>query len=99
MVQSVTRAIRSLFPATDAAPKSKGPGYLVIPHEVRASVEGDHLVFLHIGQGVVYKSNSTGTRIWRGLMEQKPAEAIAEQLSREFGVPRDQVERHVTNFV
>jgi hypothetical protein len=87
-----------LFGRTDKN-SGHGPEVLIVPSEVRASVEGDNLVFLHIGKGLVYKSNSTGSRIWRGLMARQPLRLIAEQLSREYGVPQEQVERHVTDFV
>jgi len=84
--------------APDRAGKGATSG-LIVPPEVRASLQGDSLVFLHVGKGLVYKSNSTGTRIWRGLMDRQAPRAIAEQISKEYGVPPEQVEQHVHAFV
>ncbi len=100
MLRISGRSVRSvLFGKRAGRSSADGPEVLIVPSEVRASVEGDNLVFLHIGKGLVYKSNLTGTRIWKGLMNRQPPRLIAEQLSKEYGVPQEQVERHVTDFV
>jgi hypothetical protein len=100
MLRILGRSVRSvLFGRRADRSSGNGPEVLIVPSGVRASLEGDNLVFLHIGKGLVYKSNLTGTRIWRGLMKRQPPRLIAEQLSKEYGVPQEQVERHVTDFV
>jgi hypothetical protein len=70
-----------------------------VSSEVRSVVEGGNLVLLHIGKGFMFKSNATGARIWQGLLDRRPRRRIAEELSLEFGVPKDIVERDVDDFI
>ena len=70
-----------------------------VSSEVRSVVEDGNLVLLHMGKGFMFKSNPTGARIWQGLLERRPRRRIAEELSLEFGVPREVVERDVDVFI
>jgi hypothetical protein len=70
-----------------------------LPADVRASIEEDGVVFLHIGDGKMFRTNATGRRIWQLLLEQRPVNAIAEQLSAEYGVPSGKIERDARLFV
>jgi len=70
-----------------------------VSSDVRSVVEGGNLVLLHIGKGFMFRSNPTGARIWQGLVDRRPRRRIAEELSLEFGVPREVVERDVDEFI
>src|SRR5258705_116420 len=70
-----------------------------LPADVRASIEEDGVVFLHIGDGKLFRTNATGRRIWQLLLEQRPVNTIAEQLSVEYGVPSARIERDARVFV
>ena len=54
--------------------------------EIRLSAHGDGLVILHIPSGRVFVCNSTGCRIWNGVAKGSTADAVSEEISREFGV-------------
>jgi hypothetical protein len=56
-------------------------------------------VFLHVRRGGVFKSNRIGARIWKGLLDHESLEGIAAQISREYAVPRKQVEQDTTRFL
>jgi hypothetical protein len=72
---------------------------LAIASEVRASAHLDGLVLLHIPSGRVFLCNRTGARIWKGLSNGLNSDAIAEQISRDYGVPRYLVEQHTASFL
>jgi len=62
-------------------------------------IEGDGLVVLHIGRGFLFRANATGARVWRGLAGNRPRRLIARDLSLEFGVPQEVVEKDIDEFV
>src|SRR5438105_1599356 len=70
-----------------------------ISPDARASVRQDGVVFLHVGSGSVFTSNRIGARIWRGLLEQEGLDSIAAEVSREYAVPREQVEQDAAGFI
>jgi len=70
-----------------------------ISPDARASVRPDGVVFLHVGSGSVFKSNAIGARIWQGLLEREAVDTIAADISREYTVPREQVERDAAGFI
>ena len=76
-------------------------GLLAISPQTRASLHGDGLVLLHTGKskGLVFTSNRTGAQIWQGVASGQSPQAIAAQLSIEYGVPRAQVEDDTTAFL
>ena len=80
-------------------PTALEDGPLAIVPEVRASTHLDGLVLLHIPSGRVFLCNRTGARIWKGLSRGLNSDAIAEEISREYGVALDQVVRHTTMFL
>ena len=56
--------------------------------EAAASFPDDGVVSLHTGQGSLFSANRTGARIWRGVEQQLPLEAIAKGISDEYqGAP------------
>jgi Coenzyme PQQ synthesis protein D (PqqD) len=58
--------------------------------DVRASVHDDGRVFL---------CNQTGSRIWQGVVAGLSAEAISEEISRDWGVGCERVRRHTSAFI
>src|SRR5258707_2725286 len=70
-----------------------------ISPDARASVQADGVVFLHLGSGSVFRSNRIGARIWRGLLEREDMDSLAAHISREYAVPRDQVDQDAAGFI
>ena len=96
--RKIRRCLARLFERTEAVAGSSTDGPAV-SSEVRSTVEGGNLVLLHMKKGLLFKSNRTGARIWQGLQDRRPLLRIAEELSREFGVPPDVVKRDVDGFI
>ena len=67
--------------------------------EVGASVHDTGIVFFHAGSGSLYSSNGSGARIWRGIEQQLPLEAIAGEISDEFQIGDSSAREHVARFV
>jgi hypothetical protein len=79
--------------------RSIGQGSLVAAREVRASVHDEGLALLDISTGKVFLCNETGSLIWQGITAGLSAEAICEEISREFGVAADLVLRQTSAFI
>jgi len=88
-----------MFRRLDRAPKEAGGGEPAVSSEVRSVVDGGSLVLLHVGKGLVFKSNPTGALIWQGLVDRRSPRRIAAELSREFAVPQEVVENDVKQFI
>ena len=72
----------------------------IIPSsEVRASVQQDGVVFLHLRSGIVFRSNRIGAAIWKGLGSRQDLAAIALEIGREYGIPAEQAARDAAGFV
>lgn len=67
--------------------------------EVAASIHDTGIVILHTGSGSLYSSNGSGARIWRGIEQQLPLEAIAGEISNEFQIAGPVAREHVYRFV
>jgi hypothetical protein len=67
--------------------------------DVRASLQGDGVVFLHTQNGVVFRSNRVGAAIWKGLSDRKAIASIAEEIGREHGIPFQQAAEDASRFV
>ena len=67
--------------------------------DVRASVQQDGVVFLHLGSGIVFRSNRIGAAIWRALGRRQDFAAIASEIGREYGVPVEQASRDAWGFI
>jgi len=67
--------------------------------DVRASVHDDGLALLHISTGRVFLCNQTGSRIWQGVVAGLSADAISEEISRDWGVGWELVRRHTSSFI
>ncbi len=66
---------------------------------VRANVTDDGLVLLHIDQGKIFSSNTTGARIWQLLEEGLAPDDIANKVATETGAPLDRVTADVQTFI
>ena len=67
--------------------------------EAAASFHDDGIVILHTGKGRLYTSNGTGARIWSGIEQQLPLEAIAEEISGEYKIARATAREHTVSFM
>lgn len=85
--------------APDTAPVEGACGEPAVSSEVRSIVDGGSLVLLHVGKGLVFKSNPTGALIWQGLVDRRSPRRIAAELSKEFSVPREVVEKDINQFI
>ncbi len=67
--------------------------------DVAASIHDTGIVILHTGSGSLYSSNGSGARIWRGIEQQLPLDAIAGEISDEFQIDGPVAREHVDRFV
>ena len=67
--------------------------------EAVASFHDDGIVILHTGKGRLFTSNGTGARIWRGVEQQLPLEAIAEEIGNEYQIDRAIAREHTACFL
>jgi len=72
--------------------------FMVNPEAVR-SFHDDGVVILHPGTGRLFSSNETGARIWRGIEQQLPLEAIAKEISGAYQIARTTAREHTLNFL
>lgn len=72
---------------------------LAIAPGVRASAHDDGLALLHISSGRVFLSNQTGLRIWQGVVAGLTADAISEEISRDWGIGWEVVRRDTSSFI
>jgi hypothetical protein len=66
---------------------------------VTASIHDTGIVFLHTGEGRLFTANHVGARIWRGVLRTMPVEAIAAEISRDYGIDTTIALEHTTRFV
>ncbi len=64
-----------------------------------ASIHDDGLVILHVPSGRIFTSNRTGARVWQGLEQQLPLEAIATGISHDYGIDRVTAREHAARFL
>lgn len=64
-----------------------------------ASFHDDGLVVLNTGNGRVFRSNLTGARIWRGIEQRLPVEAIAAEMSRDYQIEPRVAAEHALRFI
>jgi hypothetical protein len=70
--------------------------FTVNPEAVR-SFHDDGVVILQNGR--LFHSNETGARIWRGIEQQLPFEAIAKEISSAYQIARNTAREHTLNFL
>jgi hypothetical protein len=74
------------------------PSFTVNP-EAAASFHDDGIVILHTGKGRLFSSNWTGARIWRGVEQRLPLEAIAKEISGEYQIALTTAREHMVRFL
>ena len=67
--------------------------------EAAVSFHDDGVVILHTGTGSLFTANHTGARIWRGVTQQLPLEAIAREISDEYQVAPGIAHEHTICFL
>jgi hypothetical protein len=83
----------------DSAERNNDDRRLAAAADVRASAHDDGLVLLHISTGRVFLCNQTGLRIWQGVVAGLSADAISQEISRDWGVGWERVRRHTSSFI
>ena len=93
------RPRRKEFPDRGTPDNNCGNRRLAIAPDVRASAHDDGLALLHISTGRVFLSNQTGLRIWQGVVAGLTADAISEEISRDWGIGWEVVRRDTSSFI
>jgi len=83
----------------DRRPIGAGTNFFQVLPSGRASIHPDGAVFLNIEHGVIFKSNSVGSRIWRGVQRQESPAAMAAAISREYNIPEKRAEEDTAQFL
>src|SRR5215467_13040542 len=65
----------------------------------RTTESKDGIVWLQLEEGLVFRANAIGARIWQGLMEKKEPDQIIDEISRDYGAEREQVSGDVAEFL
>lgn len=66
---------------------------------VRSIANGEGLVLLDVGKGLLYTGNATAGQMWREISSGKSPAAIAVEISREYGIPLTTAEEHCAAFL
>jgi hypothetical protein len=72
---------------------------LKIASGIRAVPSGTGVVLLDLNKGGTFGANVVGARIWNKLTQGVPIEQIINEVSNEFSVSRELVERDVREFL
>ena len=67
--------------------------------QAAASFHDDGVVILHTGTGRLFTANQTGGRIWHGVEQQLPLEAIAKGISDDYQVAPSTAYEHTISFL
>jgi len=76
--------------------RGRGPA---LRAEVKTSVHEEGLVLMDVGRGRVFTANLVGARIWRGVAEGASVESVAETISCEFRVSKQQAMADTVAFL
>ena len=87
------------FHRSKPAEERKFSGPFTVSAGGRISLTPEGAVFLHVETGTVFRSNRIGARIWQGVLDGRNQEAIADEISREYGAPREQVAQDTAQFL
>lgn len=74
----------------------KGP--VLVSPAVKETASEDGGVLLDVEQGICFSLNSVGLRIWELLKQGDSHEQIAEQLEKDYAVPRAQLLEDIRTF-
>ena len=67
--------------------------------DTRVSPHAEGLTLLHIPSGQIFICNRTAARIWQGATEGKCLDELSEEMSRQFRVGREIVQKDVCSIV
>jgi hypothetical protein len=83
------------------APHELEPGGLKfrVAPDVKASLNPDGVVLIHLGRGTVFSANRVGAMIWKGAAERWSLEKVAACISGEFHIPPQTVQRDAAEFL
>ena len=70
-----------------------------ISEHVRATITQDGAVLMNIKGGHMITLNLTGSIIWQQLADGRSPEQIADTISPQFGIPREQALADVNEFL
>src|SRR6266436_3596639 len=70
-----------------------------ISEDVRTTITQDGAVLMNIKGGHMITLNLTGSMIWQQLADGRSPEQIADTLSPQFGIPREQALADVNEFL
>ena len=68
------------------------------PH-VRSSITADGIILLDIRSGRIFSANAVAARIWSGLTDGLPMDAIVARIASETGAEPAVVERDASDFL
>lgn len=72
---------------------------LAVSPETRVSKHAEGLTLLHIPSGQIFVCNRTAARIWQGVTEGKSLDALSEEMSRQFRIGLEIVQKDVCSIV
>lgn len=95
---------RKTQPSTGAAKLPQGESDpdkspLAIAPDTRVSKHADGLTLLHIPSGQIFVCNRTAARIWQGATEGRCLDELSEEMSRQFRIGREIVQKDVCSIV
>ncbi len=66
---------------------------------VRAVVQPEGLVLLHVGNGMFYRANHVGASIWQRLAAGSCVDEVVRQVAQEFDQPAANITPDVIEFI
>lgn len=72
---------------------------LAVSPDTRVSKHAEGLTLLHIPSGQIFVCNRTAARIWHGATEGKCLDVLSEEMSRQFRIGREIVQKDVCSIV
>jgi hypothetical protein len=70
-----------------------------VPEGVQAAFDENGLVLFSLTAGRLFRANRTGARIWSGIAQGKEANALALELSNEFGISANRAAADISRFL
>jgi hypothetical protein len=67
-------------------------------HTTSAQVDGESVI-LDLDDGIYYGLNSSGSRIWKELQEQKTIEELVEKIAKEYDVDRPECKKDILTLI
>jgi len=84
------------LPQSEGNP-NKSP--LAVSPDTRVSKHAEGFTLLHIPSGQIFVCNRTAARIWQGATEGRCLDELSEEMSRQFRIGREIVQKDVCSIV